>query len=143
VNRELNVATDWTEIPITFRAKCYECGKEVLAGPAFWSISKKSAKHLSCAKLKSQIIDKTPLDIKPTIVASNRKVTGNVNKSEFIELKCFVCGKMAGCRECSFSNICNRTVSQLCICERCLNPDDKEEDAFKIYQQVFIRKALG
>jgi hypothetical protein len=142
VNRELNVVTDWVEIPITFRSICYECGKEILPGPAFWSNSKKSVKHLSCGKLKSQIINKTPLDIKPTIAASNRKVIG-INKSEFIELKCFVCGKMAGCRECSFSSTCNRIVSQLCICERRLNPDDKEGCAFKNYQQVFIRKAFG
>lgn len=85
------------------------------------------------------MINKTPLDIKTNIPASNR----SVNKSEFIELKCFVCGKMAGCRECSFSNTCNRIVAQLCICETCLNPNDKEEGAFKNYQQVFIRKAFG
>ncbi len=133
------------EIPITFRAKCYECGNEVLPGPAFWSESKKSAKHLSCGKLKSQIIDKTPLDSKPTIAASNSKVMANVNTpSECIELRCFVCGEMAGCRACSFSNICDRTiVSQLCVCETCLNLGDEKEDAFKSYQQVFMRKAFG
>ena len=139
MNRELNVVADWVEIPISFRSICYECGKEVLPGPAFWSKCKKSAKHLGCGKPNSQIINKTPLDIKTNIPASNR----SVNKSDFIELKCFVCGKMAGCRECSFSNTCNRIVAQLCICEMCLNPNDKEEGAFKNYQQVFIRKAFG
>ena len=141
MNRELNVVTDWIQNPITFRIKCYECGKEVLPGPAFWSKTKKSAKHLSCGKLNNQIIGKTPVDIKPTIAAYNRKAIGNIHRSECTELKCFVCGKMAGCRECSFSNTCNRIASQLCICERCLNSDDK--GAFKIYQQVFLRKAFG
>jgi hypothetical protein len=85
VNRELNVVTDWVEIPITFRSICCECGKEILPGQAFWSKSKKSAKHLDCGKLNSQIVNKTPLDINTNIPASN----GSVNKSEFIELKCF------------------------------------------------------
>jgi len=139
VNKELNVVTDWTDIPITFRTRCYECGKEILPGRVFWSESKKSAKHLTCDALKTQIDDKTPLvsvNSKPTT-----KVMGNLKTSLDIELKCFVCGKTAGCRTCSYSNTCDRRiVSQLCICETCLNPKDKK-DAFESYQIVFIRKA--
>jgi len=37
VNKELNLVTDWMDIPITFRTRCYECGKEILLGRAFWS----------------------------------------------------------------------------------------------------------
>jgi hypothetical protein len=140
VNKELNVVTDWIDIPITFTTRCYECDEEILPGRAFWSESKKSAKHLRCGALKSQIDDKTPavsLDSKPT----NTKVMGNLNTSLDIELKCFVCGKTAGCRTCSYSTICDRRiVSQLCICETCLNPKGKK-DAFEGYQNVFIRKA--
>ena len=140
MNKELNVVTDWTDIPITFRTRCYECGKEILPGRVFWSESKKSAKHLTCDALKTQIDDKTPLvsvNSKPT----NTKVMGNLKTSLDIELKCFVCGKTAGCRTCSYSTTCDRRiVSQLCICEICLNPKGKK-DAFESYQNVFIRKA--
>lgn len=130
------------DIPITFRTRCYECGEEILPGRAFWSESKKSAKHLRCGAVKSQINDKTPAvshDSKPT----NRIVMGNLNTSlEYMELKCFVCGKTAGCRTCSYSTTCDRRiVSQLCICETCLNPKGTKEDAFESYQNIFIRKA--
>jgi hypothetical protein len=136
---ELNVVTDWMDIPITFRTRCDECGEEILPGRAFWSESKKSAKHLRCGAQK--IDDKTPavsLGSKPT----NTKVMGNLNTSlEYIELKCFVCGKTAGCRTCSYSITCDRRiVSQLCICKTCLTPKGKK-DAFESYQNVFIRKA--
>jgi hypothetical protein len=77
VNKELNVVTDWMDIQITFRTRCYECGKEILPGRAFWSESKKSAKHLRCGVLKSQIDAAVSIDSKPT----NTKVTGNLNAS--------------------------------------------------------------
>lgn len=32
MNKELNVVTDWMGITITFRTRCYECGKEILPG---------------------------------------------------------------------------------------------------------------
>ena len=74
------------------------------------------------------------LDSKPT----NTKVMGNLYTSLDIELNCFVCGTTAGC---SYSATCDRRiVSQLCICETCLNPKGKK-DAFGSYQSVFIRKA--
>jgi hypothetical protein len=131
----LNVVTDWTDIPITFRTKCYDCGKEILPGRVFWSESKKSAKHLRCGAGKSQVDDKSPA------VSPDTKVTGNLNTSLDIELKCFVCAKTAGCSTCSYSTTCDRRiVSQLCICETCLNPNGKK-GAFEIYQNAFIRKA--
>jgi hypothetical protein len=141
VNKELNVVTDWMDIPITFRTRCYECDEEILPGRAFWSESKKSAKHLRCGALKSKIDDKTSAvshESKPT----NTKVMGNLNtSSEYIELKCFICGKAAGCRTCLYSTTCDRRiVSQLCICETCLNPKGKK-DVFESYQNIFIRKA--
>jgi hypothetical protein len=42
-------------------------------------------------------------------VASNKISEKIKTPSQSIELKCFVCGKMAGCRTCSFSNICDRS----------------------------------
>jgi len=137
VNKELDVVTDWMDIPITFRTRCYECGEEILPGRAFWSESKKSAKHLRCGASKSQIDDKTPVES----LDSKWEIMGNSYTSLDIELNCFVCGKTAGCRTCSYSATCDRRiVSQLCICETCLNPKGKK-DAFESYQNVFIRKA--
>lgn len=134
MNKKLNAVTDWMDIPITFRTRCYECGKEILPGRAFWSESKRSAKHLMCGALKTPAVS---LDSKPI----NTKVMGNLNTPLDIELKCFVCGKTAGCRTCSYSTTCDRKIaSQLCICETCLNPNGKK-DAFESYQNVFIRKA--
>lgn len=133
-------AADWTEIPITFRAKCYECGKEILPGPAFWSDSTKSAKHLSCGGLKGQIEEaKTLPSSKPPTVSQGKEPEEIRNPGEIIELKCFVCGKMAGCHSCPFSQICDRRiVSQLCLCETCSSSNN--EDALERYQQVFIQK---
>lgn len=137
----MNVATEWTEIPITFRAKCYECGKEIVPGPAFWSDSKKSAKHLNCSKLKSHIGEvKTP-NGKPPIISVGNEIEKIRNTHEIVELKCFVCGKMAGCQSCIFSQICDRRiVSQLCICEACSSSGN--EDALEKYQQMFIQKYM-
>src|SRR5215469_12134304 len=115
------------DIPITFRTRCYECGEEILPGRAFWSESKKSAKHLRRGASKSQIDDKTPVES----LDSKWEIMGNSYTSLDIELNCFVCGKTAGCRTCSYSTTCDRRiVSQLCICETCLNPKDKK-DAFE------------
>jgi len=131
------------EIPITFRAKCYECGEEILPGPAYWSDSKRTAKHLKCGKLKSQIQGKTLLDNEPSFVNNGKNLRGFKNSYESIELRCFVCGKGAGCPTCTFSSTCDRRiVSQQCICETCLNANNEKEDAFKRYQQVFIQKYL-
>jgi len=53
-----------------------------------------------------------------------------------IELPCFVCGKSAGCSECEFVDVCDRTsVSDQCICKSC-----SEEDAYKHYCDTFVEK---
>jgi hypothetical protein len=136
----LNVATDWTEIPITFRAKCGECGTEILPGPALWSDSTKSAKHLNCGRLSSQTEEaKTLPSSKPHIVSQGKEFEKFRDPHDNTELKCFICGKMAGCNSCTFSQICDRKiVSQLCICQTCSNLNN--EDALERYQQVFIQK---
>ena len=52
-------------------------------------------------------------------------------------LECFICGKSAGCSECSFESDCDRdAVSQACICSLCL--EDKQ--AYQNYVQAFIQK---
>jgi len=53
-----------------------------------------------------------------------------------IELPCFVCGKSAGCAECEFVDICDRTsVSDQCICKKC-----SEEDAYRHYCDNFMER---
>ena len=47
--------TDWIEIAITFNTKCNRCGKDVIPGKAFWSMSAKAARYLSCGKTNNQI----------------------------------------------------------------------------------------
>jgi len=54
-----------------------------------------------------------------------------------IELPCFVCGKSAGCSECEFVDVCDRTsVSNQCVCKGCF----EEEDAYKHYCDTFMER---
>jgi hypothetical protein len=53
--------TDWLEITITFKAKCNECGKDVLPRKALWSKSAKAARHLSCDKTCIQTKTSSPM----------------------------------------------------------------------------------
>lgn len=54
-----------------------------------------------------------------------------------IELPCFVCGKSAGCAECQYVDVCDRTmVSNRCVCEECF----KKEDAYENYCSAFLEK---
>jgi hypothetical protein len=53
--------TDWSEITITFNAKCNEYGKDIIPGKALWSRSAKAARHLSCDKIGNQIKTPTPM----------------------------------------------------------------------------------
>lgn len=53
-----------------------------------------------------------------------------------IELPCFVCGKSAGCAECEYVDVCDRTnVSSQCICKECY-----EEDPYKHYCDNFMER---
>jgi len=59
-----------------------------------------------------------------------------LNDDVVIELPCFVCGKSAGCSECEFVDVCDRTnVSNQCICKGC-----SEEDAYKHYCDTFMER---
>jgi len=52
-----------------------------------------------------------------------------------IELPCFVCGKSAGCSECEFVDVCDRTiVSNQCLCKGCL------DYAYKHYCDTFMER---
>lgn len=53
-----------------------------------------------------------------------------------IELPCAVCGKSAGCSECEFLEVCDRTVvSNQCICSACL-----QEHSYKGYCDSLLSK---
>jgi hypothetical protein len=53
------------------------------------------------------------------------------------ELKCAVCGKLAGCSQCEFRDDCNLDkVSELCICKKC----SEESDALSKYQTSVQKK---
>jgi hypothetical protein len=79
--------TDWIEITITFNTihKCNECGKDVLPEKAFWSMSAKAARHLSCGNKNNQI-DKGNLVLQDTMETALEFVKWE----PVAELQCFV-----------------------------------------------------
>jgi hypothetical protein len=57
-----------------------------------------------------------------------------------IELPCFVCGKSAGCGDCEYLDICDRTtVSNQCICKECF----EQKDAYERYCDAFSQKLVA
>lgn len=127
--------TDWIEITITFHTKCNECGKDVIPGKAFWSMSAKAARHLSCGKTNNQT-DKTS----PVLQDIMETAPEFVKRKPVAELQCFVCGKRTGCNECEYLTKCEpRTVLKYCICKECI----KQEDSFHNYEQFFAAKIMN
>jgi hypothetical protein len=60
-----------------------------------------------------------------------------LNDEVIIELPCFRCGKSAGCGDCEYLEICDRTsVSNQCICKECLG----EKDPYVAYCDAFSNK---
>jgi hypothetical protein len=129
--------TDWSEITITFNAKCNECGKDVLPGKAFWSRSAKAARHLSCGKkIGNQI--KTPSPMEQNTMETALELIKR--DSAVTELKCFVCGMKTGCNGCEYLTECEqRIVSKYCICKEC---SIKQEESFHKYKQSFVAKTM-
>lgn len=57
--------------------------------------------------------------------------------AEVNELRCIVCGGLAGCQQCEFQEDCDRSaVSQLCICKRC----SQANNPFVLYQESVKKK---
>ena len=126
--------TDWIEIAITFNTKCNECGKDVLSGKAFWSMSAKAAMHLCCGKTNNHI-DKGDQVSQDTMEADRKFV----KRQPVAELQCFVCGKKTGCNECKYLAECEpRIVSKYCICKEC----GKQEESFHNYKPSFTAKII-
>jgi hypothetical protein len=111
---------DWIRLLVKYKGKCSECGKEILTGEyALWSGSSKAIKHLKCEK-------EAP--------SGGKKLAAPA----VMELDCFICGKPAGCAQCSFEADCNRAVvSQVCICSQCI----EDRNAYQNYQYAFLEKA--
>jgi hypothetical protein len=107
------VSEHWIRLLVKYKGKCSVCGKEILQGEyALWSRTAKAIKHVKC---------ESALQDAPRV----------------IELKCFICGKNAGCPSCSFEADCNRAVvSQACICNECMGT----KNAYKNYQKAFLDK---
>lgn len=102
----------WIKLLVKFKGKCSVCGKEIPAGEyALWSKASKAIKHVKC---------ETVQEAAPAVK----------------ELKCFICGKDAGCATCGFEADCDRSaVSQACICEECL-----DKNGYSNYQQAFLAR---
>ena len=104
----------WIKLLAKYKGKCAVCGKEIPAGEyALWSRASKAIKHVKCETIEE-----------PATAAVAD------------ELKCFICGKGAGCASCVFEADCNRAAAETCICEQCFS----EKDVYQNYQQVFLAK---
>lgn len=103
----------WIKLLVKYKGKCSVCGNEIPQGVyALWSRTAKAIKHVKCESVA-------------------------LETSSVMELKCFICGKTAGCASCSFEADCDRSlVSQACICEQCM----ADGDAYKNYQDAFLAK---
>jgi hypothetical protein len=105
----------WIRLLVKYKGKCSVCGKEIPQGDyALWSRTSKAIKHVKC--------ETAEVEEAPAAVA---------------ELKCFICGKNAGCASCSLEPDCDRmAVSQACICESCM----ADKKAYDNYQQAFVAR---
>ncbi|AIC15607.1 hypothetical protein [Nitrososphaera viennensis] len=123
----------WIKLLVKYKGKCAVCGKEIPQGEyALWSRASKAIKHVKCE-----------VPVVQQQQQQQQKEEGEEEQQEpeaLLELKCFVCGKNAGCAACSLEADCNRAmVSQACICESCLSGPD----AYGSYQQAFLAKIAG
>lgn len=114
------MSEDWIRLLVKYKGKCSVCGKEIPQGEyALWSKTSKAIKHVKCETIEEK---------EPTTAAATRAV---------MELRCFICGKTAGCASCSLEADCDRpSVSQACICEACTS----DKKAYDNYQQAFLAK---
>lgn len=105
---------DWINLIVKFSSSCKTCGKRISKGElALWSKSSKAIKHAECHT--RDLSD-------PAYVSVNSK-----------QLKCAICGSLAGCPDCEFEKYCDRTlVSQLCICKKCYNDGTALENYYTV-----------
>ena len=113
---------DWINLTVKFSSNCKTCGKKIAKGElALWSRSNKSIKHVECHTKDLS---------NPAFALVNSK-----------QLKCAICGSLAGCPECEFEKVCDRSiVSQLCICKRCYNDKMPLEKYYEVTNSFVIGK---
>jgi hypothetical protein len=138
-----NTLTDWIEIPTTSTTKCSECHYDITPGLALWSKSAKLTKHLTCKKKQHLLNERYSEHKISTADVAGSSSRGWIQKTQTIELKCFICGHLAGCQKCRFTNSCDREiVSQLCVCEVCMDQMlENDSTSLNLYQKAFIKKA--
>ena len=114
--------SDSINLTVKFSSNCKTCGKKIARGElALWSRSNKAIKHVGChtKDLSS-----------PAYALANSK-----------QLKCAICGSLAGCLECEFEKDCDRSVvSQLCVCKRCYNDKMPLEKYYESINSFVIGK---
>jgi hypothetical protein len=113
---------DWINLTVKFSSNCKTCGKKIAKGElALWSRSNKSIKHVECHTRDLS---------NPAFALVNLK-----------QLKCAICGSLAGCPECEFEKVCDRSVvSQLCMCKRCYNDKTPLEKYYEVTNSFVIGK---
>jgi hypothetical protein len=129
--------SDWVRLLIKYKAKCRECGKEILSGEyALWSRGSRSIKHIKCA-----IHEDGPSSsyTKDSNTSSNRSSTSFSMQQR--DTPCYICNKLINCLECGFEEKSNRydiqaKTSVICICNECL----MNSEAYETYQKQFIAK---
>ncbi len=56
--------------------------------------------------------------------------------AEVLELKCIICGGLAGCPNCEFAENCDVVkVSQMCICKKC----SESKEVFELYKKSVMK----
>jgi len=117
-------ANDWINLTVKFSSNCKTCGKKISKGElALWSRSNRAIKHVECHTKDLS---------NPSYVSINSK-----------QLKCAICGSLAGCPECEFEKNCDRAlVSQLCICKKCYNDEKALEKYYNVINSYVINKKL-
>jgi len=114
--------SDWINLTVKFTSNCKTCGKRISKGElALWSRSSKSIKHVECHTRDLS---------NPTYISINSK-----------QLKCAICGSLAGCIECEFEKDCDRSlVSQLCICKKCYEDTGALENYYNVINSFVTGK---
>ena len=129
--------SDWVRLLIKYKAKCRECGKEILSGEyALWSRASRSIKHIKCAIHEDGSCSSYT---KESNTSFNRSSTSF--SMEQRDTPCYICNKLINCLECGFEEKPNRyniqaKTSVLCICNECL----MNSEAYETYQKQFISK---
>lgn len=133
--------SDWLQMVITIKTRCFVCGKDVPPGPALWSKSAKASKHLTCVQQTLVPAESSP--VSPS-AAETKAETTLFQTKRLEELTCYLCGAKAGCNECSFLEDCiTRMESKHCLCDNCAYGNQSMADAYEAYKKVFEQKMNG